>query len=219
MFKLIKISAIISCVILSILNSANADGFNERSDCPILFDVKKWERDFTLDGREYWGRHQSWLGKDGGVDESGDSFDFNPKSEKSYNIINNPKSAAAITYIGPWMKVSLSSGPFWNKKIREDEIRMIATQNGDYIENHYESKDDLNKNIPEQRFILLEPASYLLPICEIKWVSKFGYNAVADYKLNPFRFFTGKVLIGSGKIIDSETGEIIADEKGNLIKP
>lgn len=224
MRKFVSIVAII--ISLTTSNNCVADvfdemrgGFTEKSDCGILYKVGRWTSSETLDGREFWGRRRSWFGKDGWIDESGDSFDFDPKSEKSYNIINNPKSAAAITYIGPWMKVNLSSGFLWNRQTKQVEIRMIATQNGKYIENHYESKDDLNKDIPEQRFILLESTNLLLPVCEIRWVSKFGYNAVADYHVNIFRAYLGKsILGGSGKIIDSETGKVIADKDGKLVE-
>ncbi len=56
-------------------------------------------------------------------------------------------------------------------------------------------------------------------LCVVKWTAKFGYNAAADLHKNPWwPFFSSKYLVGSGKIIDSETGEVIADENGILIK-
>ena len=201
---------------LFFVRSESVEAANQSSDCPVLYEMTSWEYG---DRWKHWSRRQNWYDNaDGWITNTGVGIDFDPES-KSYNIIKNKKSAAVIIYIGPWQKVTLTYPThFWEEKKQiETEIRLIATQNKGTINSHFETKDEFNKDIPEQRLILLEPAG-LLDLCKIRWADKFGYNAVANYKLNPWRFFTGEVLVGDGKIIDSETGEIIADEKGKILK-
>lgn len=224
MKKLLKIFVI--TFVFTVSNNSFADqfdrmrgGFTEKSDCPILYNLGRWEHKYITGGGEYWAKRQAWI-QGSWESDVWIGIDLDEKS-KSYSIINDSHNSSSLIYIGPWQEVILTYPARFGeeKKQIEVEIRLIATQKGSMIRSHYETKDDLNKDIPEQRFILLEPSDDLIELCKVKWVSRFGYNAVADYKLNPFRFFTGNVLTGSGKIIDSETGKIIADEKGNLIKP
>ena len=209
-----KLFLIVSVCALALSHSesfAEQKGFTKYSECPILFEIRDWKMSRTLDKREYWGRHESWFGSDGWISESGSSFDFNPTREKSYNITNNPQNTSVLTYIGPWQKVTLTKGSLWNEEKTETEIRLIASQNKQYIETHFETKDDLNSKIPEQDFVLLEPAFERIPVCYIKWVEKYGYDAVADCHLNPWRHFGGEVLKCSGKIINAYTKEVIYD--------
>jgi hypothetical protein len=221
MRKLIGIIAIFISLIVS--QNCFADpfdqakgGFTEKSDCPILFELSWWNHNELWNS---WSRNQHWFGPDSWITGTSIGLSFD-QEEKSYSITKNLKNPAALVYIGPWKKVTLTyPANFWeNPKKTEVEIRLIASQNGPNIERHFETKDDLNKNIPEQRLVLLRPVNDLIRLCDIRWVAAFGYNAVTDYKLNPFRALTGKTLTGSGKIIDSETGKLIADKDGKLVE-
>lgn len=188
-----------------------------KRECPILYDLSNWEYIYITGGGEYWGRNQDWFDSEGWTTATGDGI-FLDKKHKSYSIQKDEHNSSVLVYIGPWKKVTLTKGSFFNKEKIETEIRMIASQNGKYLENHYETKDELNSKIPEQKFTLLEEPNDLIVKCDILRAQKFGYNAVSDLHVNIFRAYLGKsILAGSGKIIDSETGEIIADEKGNLI--
>lgn len=211
---------ILSILFLTIFKSA----FSSEKECEsIIFDIKEWKVAYTLRGNEYWGRHESWFNSNGTITETGSSFDFNPALEKSYNIVTNDSSPYILIYAGPWQKITLSypSGLFETPKTVEKEIRLIAKQSKVRLSAHFEAKDDLNKNI-EAKPLINTPypvdIANSITLCQIQWADKYGYDAVVDYQLNPFRFFTGKIFNGSGKIINFKTREIIADEKGNLIK-
>lgn len=203
------------CVILTssiISNIANAKfyGGNAR-ECPILFKITEWEYSERWNN---WGKRQDWYESNGWVTNTGIGI-YTKIEDNSYTIKNNPTNPATLVYIGPWQKVTLTKGSFFNKEKIETEIRMIASQKGKFLENHFEIKDELNSKIPEQEFVPLEEPQDLIVKCDILRAQKWGYNAVADYHINIFRAYLGKpILGGSGKIIDSETGEVIADEHG-----
>jgi len=173
---------------------------------------------------KYYGRSQHWRKRTMNT-ETGVSLDFNPQQNSVFFI--NQKDIHPI-YLGPWRPIILThtEGSFLNsKKITEEKlIRFFAYQKkeGGPITYQYESQTEENKNIPEKKFSLSPTAKYApdkFSLCVVKWTAKYGYNAVADLHKNPwFPFFSGQYLVGSGKIIDSETGEVIADEKGNLVK-
>jgi hypothetical protein len=205
---------------LTITTDVSAKFYNGNAkECPILYKMEPWYQEKTIYGEGYWVRGQRWI--DGSWETStgvGIAFD---QSRKSYSIKSNPKSSAVMVYIGPWQKTTLVKGWFWNKETTEVEIRMIATQNKGAVRRHYEIKDKLNENIPEEPFVLIDQVSAtpITDLCDIEWVSKYGYDAIADCHLNPLRHFGGSTLKCSGKIINAYTKEIIADEKGNLLKP
>lgn len=189
----------------------------------MIFNIKEWKVAYTLKGNEYWGRHESWFSSNGMITETGSSFDFNPQLEKSYNITNNDSSPYILIYIGPWQKITLSypSSLFESPKTTEKEIRLIAKQSKVRLSAHFEVKDNLNKNIEAKPLITTPyPVDIVdsITLCQIRWSDKYGYDAVVDYKLNPLRFFGAKTFLGSGKIINFRTGEIIADENGNLLE-
>jgi hypothetical protein len=210
----------IGVIALLVANSASAR-FYEGSvrECPALYDIGKWTVEYTLDGREYWGRREAWI-QGSWETVRGNSFNFNPAIEKSYHIRNNPKTPYVIVYIGPWQKVTLTKGFLWNKEVIETEIRMIASQNGKFLEAHYETKDEENAKIPEERFVPLEEPNDLITKCDILRAQKWGYDAVLEGHINIFRGYLGKSPFATtGKIINAYTKEVIADEKANLIKP
>lgn len=196
----------------------NEGDLDDLRGCPILFKMSNWEKD---------GRDQSWM--DGTMYHgTGVSLDLPTKrGYKNLNMILQDKSQYLI-YLGPWRQVILKheEGSFLNKKeiTEQKQIRFFAyyPKEGGRIEYQYESMTEENKNIPEKKFSLSPTAKYApdkFGLCVVKWTAKYGYNAVADLHKNPwFPFFTREYLTGSGKIIDSETGKIIADEKGNLVK-
>jgi hypothetical protein len=195
-------------------------GFTDKSDCPILYELGSWEYEVITGGGEYWRRSQNWFGPGSWTTGNGVGL-YSDEKNKSYSIIKDPKNPAVLIYIGPWQKVTLTYPThFWEEKKQiEVEIRMLATQHKNSIRSHFETKDEINAKIPEQKLVLLEPSNELIELCRIRWVSKFGYNAVADYYVNIFRAYLGKsILAGSGKIIDSETGKLIADKDGKLVE-
>ena len=205
----------------------NENDVNDLVGCQIGFELKKWKLSEYGSGktkRYVFDRDVS--GYDGRIISSGgDVLDFNPKQNSSFLINQKDKY---LVYLGPWHPITLThtSGSFLNsQQIKEQKlIRFFAYQpkEGGPIQYQYESQTEENKFIPEKKFSL-SPSSKYAPdkfsLCVVKWTAKYGYNAVADLHPNPwFPFFTREYLTGSGKIIDSETGEVIADEKGDLIK-
>ena len=148
--------------------------------CPTLVDLGKWEYD-TKWSKGSWQRHQSWRYPDG------------IWSEESTGIRDSDKKrsdAAIMVYIGPWHKVHLKSGYFFNKKEEAVEIRFTAFQKKNniklgYIYTSFEFKTPQNENIPEQPIKIIDG---VLPdaatFCEVKWIAKYGYNGVLDLKTN-----------------------------------
>lgn len=198
----------------------NKSDIDDLNGCGALFKLGEWE----LRKSKNCGRDQSWV-KGTMITETGFSLDFNPKQNSTFFI--NQKDIHPV-YLGPWQPITLthSEGSFLNKKeiTEQKQIRFFAyyPKEGGRIEYQYESQTEENKNIPEKKFSLSPTAKYApdkFGLCVVKWTAKYGYNAVADLHPNPwFPLFTREYLTGSGKIIDSETGKIIADEKGNLVK-
>jgi hypothetical protein len=214
-----KKKILITCLIIASLAVASSASAKFYKECPLLFKLTEWSYQKIAGGGEYWVRSQDWFGPGRIVTGTGDGI-FLDQKHKSHSIKSDPKSSAVLVYIGPWQKVTLTKGFLWNKETIETEIRMIASQKGIFLENHYETKDSENAKIPEQEFIPLEEPDDLVVKCDILRAQKWGYDSVLDAHVNVFRAALGKsVLASSGKIINAYTKEIIADEKGNLIKP
>ena len=215
-----KLFLVINVCVLALIPStsfAEQKGFTKYSECPILFESTGWVHNERWND---WERRMHWFGPGTFITGTGIGI-YSDQSHSSHAIQSNPSTPYILTYIGPWKKVTLTETThFWQEpKTTEVEIRLIASQNKRILNVDFETKDELNSKIPEQDFVLLEPASELIPICYIKWVSKYGYNAIADLHPNPwFPFFTREYLTGSGKIIDSETSKIIADETGKIVE-
>ncbi len=200
----------------------NENDVNNLIGCPISFELKKWklsEYGSGVSKRYVWDRSaSSYNGKI--TNSGGDTIDFNPKQNSSFFINQKDKH---LVYLG--LTFTYIEGSFFNRKVitEQKQIRFFAYQakEGGRIEYQYESMNEENKKIPEKKFSLSPTSKYApdkFSLCVVKWTAKYGYNAVADLHPNPwFPFFTREYLTGSGKIINSETGEIIADEKGNLI--
>lgn len=195
---------------------------NDLSGCQFLFELEQWQREDDKKWGVSWSRRNVWQK---GTMSHYKIFGFDIKNDLSNKII--AVSDKYPVYIGPWRPIILThtEGSFLNsKKITEEKlIRFFAYQKkeGGPITYQYESQTEENKNIPEKKFSLSPTAKYApdkFSLCVVKWTAKYGYNAVVDLHKNPwFPFFTREYLTGSGKIIDSETGEVIADEKGNLV--
>ena len=202
MRKLLKIFLGVFLFTTSAANSFNRNGFTERDECPILYEMTKWEY-----GKRWndWGRRQNWYGKDGWVTNSGLGL-YSKLKHNSHTIIHDESSAKIITYIGPWEETTLTypRGLFEAPKTITKEIRLIAYQNGSSLRSHYEFKNDLNKNIPEQKLVLLQPVDNLIDLCQVRWAAKHGYNKITNCKLNPFRFFSGKVLNCKEGMVEAE---------------
>lgn len=196
---------------------------NDLSGCPYLSKLGEWRREDDRRWGVSWSRRNVWRR---GTMSDYKIFGFDLKNDLSNKIIT--ASDKYPVYLGPWQPITLThaEGSFLNKKeiTEQKQIRFFAyyPKEGGRIEYQYESQTFDNKNIPEKKFSLSPTAKYApdkFGLCVVKWTAKYGYNAVADLHKNPwFPFFSRQYLVGSGKIIDSETGETIADEKGNLVK-
>lgn len=194
----------------------NEGDVDDLSGCPILFEVGKWEGD---------GRNWSWLDKTI-INSTGVSMDLlKYRGYKNLNTLLQDKSQYPI-YIGPWLPITLTHTtnffPFTKTTTEQKQIRFFAYTGigGGSIQYQYESQTSENKSIPEKKFSLplktKDGSKAIAPdrfsLCTVKWIAKFGYNAIADCKKNPwFPFFSKEYLKCSGNIIDSETKEIIAE--------
>jgi hypothetical protein len=202
---------------------------DDMNGCPILFEMSEWQlrkigNEKAGNVRYIWGRDRSLI-EGTMVSEGGISIDSSVKHNTKF--ITEQTNLNSI-YIGPWHPITLThnEGSFFNsKKITEQkQIRFFAYQKkeGGRIEYQYESMTPENKLIAEKPFSLSPSAKYApdkFSLCVVKWTAKYGYNAVADLHKNPwFPFFSRQYLVGSGKIIDSETGKIIADKDGKFFE-
>ena len=173
----------------TIEDATNKDSdVNDLSECPILIATGKWE---YLEKYRVWTREQSWRYDDGMVNET----NTGAREENTISpAIENPTKWQTI-YLGPWKDVELTNGPFWNRVKIKKKIRFSANQkkNDENLDVYsgYEFMNEKNKNIPEYPFkfsgrISTNPFSSL-NLCEVKWVAKYGYNAIFDRK-------TGKII-------------------------
>lgn len=181
--------------------------------CGILFELGNWE----LRKSKNYGRGQSWFGG-GMVTVTGFSIDFDPKKNSSFFT---KQKLTHLVYIGPWRLTTLthkSTFPFTKPDSETKLIRFFAYQKkeGGEIRYQYESQTPENKNIKEKPFSLSPNAKYPpdnFSLCVVKWTAKYGYNAIAEVKSkNPF---SKNYLVPTGRIIDSETSEVIADDLNN----
>jgi hypothetical protein len=161
--------------------------FDDLTDCPVLIKMGRWEYSEigqrSLKGKMIWTREQSWRYSTGMVNETGTSINY----DENYAY---PKDAHII-YVGPWKDIHLEYGFFWNKIKIDKKIRFTAIQkrndvNVGYLYASYEFMNDQNKLIPEQPIKLAKdlPAPDFERFCAVKWVAKYGYNAVAETKSN-----------------------------------
>lgn len=175
----------------------NENDLNDLSGCPILFKMEEWKNSKYggSNPRYIWDRATSWF--DGKLVRSGGYIIDFRKEDSSLYVTKQPDLYPI--YIGPWHFVS---------KLNK-QIRFFAYQKkeGGKIYSQYESMTEENKNIKEKSFSL-SPISKYAPdnfnICTIKWIAKYGYNAVADLHENPWYPLSDKYLIGSGKIIEAK---------------
>lgn len=211
--KKLIFSIILNFLFLTDNTSAKFYVDNNR-ECPALHEIGQWSYEKRWGS---WERRQAWIqGSWESVTLIGLYTDL---KHKSYSIKQDPYDPSVIVYIGPWQKITLTKGSFFNKEKIETEIRMIATQRGERgFGRHYETKDEENAKIPEQKYMPIRTPTDLIDHCDILRAQKWGYNAVLDGHINIFRGYLGKSpLATSGKIIDAYTKEVIADENGNLI--
>lgn len=188
---------------------------NDLSGCQFLY-----EQNWVYNERwKSWHPDQSWF--DGKI-ITGTGVTVDYQGDLSNKILKD-KSFYPI-YIGPWHQLTLNhtEGSFFSKKqiTEQKQIRFFAYTgiNGGNIQYQYESMTEENKNIPEKKFSL-PPSAKIAPdrfsLCAVKWTARFGYNAIAEVKSK--NQFSRNYLVPTGRIIDYETGEVVADEKGSLV--
>ncbi len=158
---------------------------DDLSGCPILIEIGKWKKN---NARNIYERHAALVESSGIISSGYDYIDSN-QNKFSTKIITN-RSYRPV-YIGPWHPITLThtEGSFFSKKkiTEEKQIRFFAYQKteGGPIQYQYESMNDANKNIPAKPFGL-SPSGKIAPdkfsLCAVKWVAKYGYNAVYDQK-------------------------------------
>ena len=161
--------------------------FGDLTGCMLLVDIRRWKLGEYKWGKDDWTRHQSWQYPNSTMV----SEEHTGINDETYTY---PKDTH-IVYIGPWKDINLEYGPFWNKTKINRKIRFTATQKKSdlrtgYVYARYEFMTPLNKNIPEKQNISLAkelPAPEFKSLCEVKWIAKFGYNAILDRK-------TGKII-------------------------
>lgn len=197
----------------------NESDVNDLSGCQFKFEEGGWKKSRYGVGagiRYIWDRDiSSFDGKM--ISSGGISIDFNPNQTSKFFTEQKSKH---IVYIGPWKLVNLTNTtdffPFLQTDTETKLIRFFAYQNkeGGPITYQYESQTYENKNIPEKPFSLsgkIAPDNFSL--CIVKWTAKYGYNAVAEVKSK--NHFSKDYLVPTGRIIDSETDEVIANESSN----
>jgi len=194
---------------------------NDLRGCNFLIELSVWYERESKWGKSWW-RENVW--KYGHINNYKQFLLHEDADDLSNQIIQN--KLIYPVYIGPWKTITLTrteeEGFFRKKEITEQkQIRFFAYTGigGGEIEYQYESKTEENKNIPEKKFSL-SPNAKIAPdkfgLCVTKWTAKYGYNAIAEVKSkNPF---SKNYLVPTGRVIDSETKEVIADEKDNLVK-
>ena len=190
--------------------NGNEGDVNDLRGCQFLYE-QKW----TYSERWHsWGPDQHWF--DGRmITGTGVTLDF--KDDLSQKILQNLNLHPI--YLGPWHPTTLSQTtgffPFSSTKTETKLIRFFAYANksGGNIQYQYESQTEKNKNIPEKKFSL-PPNAKIAPdrfgLCVVKWTAKYGYNAIAEVKSK--NHFSKDYLVPTGRVINSETGEIIVDE-------
>ena len=165
---------------------------NDLRGCPVLISLTTWggvRADFPK-SRGYVWRDDSW--------ESSRGNAIDTLHYKIEDIANDNKKFH-IVYVGPWKFV-----PKFNEKIRFIAFQQRGIREMDSIF-YSESKTKIQLN--EQPFNLKKGnREFELPtrdtLCEVKWIAKYGYNAVAEvkypgffnkiFKLNPVP--TGKII-------------------------
>lgn len=203
----------------------NENDVNDLMGCGFQFEGGGWKKSkygVGAGARYIWDRDiSSFDGKM--ISSGGDSIDFNPAKFGSSVILANPIYHSV--YIGPWKLVTLThkSGffPFYQTESETKLIRFFAYTGigSGSIQYQFESQTFDNKNIPEKEFSL--PPNTKIPpdrfsLCVVKWTAKYGYNAIAEVKSK--NSWSKDYLIPTGRIIDSETGDIIVDESDKFTK-
>lgn len=152
-----------------------------------------WKLD-EVRGNLRWGRDQDWMFENGWSSNEGVVLDF--ENYQSPTVLKNPE--VKLIYLGPWYYVSRIG----------KEIRFVAQQGikSGGITYGYESKTEENAKIPSMKKVELARKPHRnIDLCAVEWTAKYGYNAVIDLKLNyPIGIFTGKIMKGSGEIIQAD---------------
>ena len=158
---------------------------DDLSGCQVKYELGRWR---AMEGKFWsgtWNRSSASI--DGTMISEGNLYLDSP------NKINSSKISKQSypVYIGPWHPITLTrtEGSFFNKKkiTEQKTIRFFAYQKteGGPIKYQYESMSDANKDIPAKPFSL-SPSGKIAPdkfsLCAVKWVAKYGYNAVYDQK-------------------------------------
>lgn len=162
---------------------------NDLRGCQIEYELGQWRKSSAKHEafKNTWERSSASI--DGTMISEGNFYLGYKYDIGSHEVLKDKSLHPA--YIGPWQKTTLTrtEGSFFNrKKITEErQIRFFAYQKkeGGRIFYQYESMNEGNKNIPTRPFSL-SPTGKIAPskfnLCAVKWVAKFGYNAIYDKK-------------------------------------
>ena len=184
--------------------------------CQTPYDIWNWTPSNGLwngvnYGTNVWSRNVSSIGVDRIIREGNGYLDYGPNDTSSFASKN--KKTHHILYIGPWQKTTLNhykkSFPYTKSHSEEKQIRFFAYtgKNGGRIFYQFESMNEENKKIKEQKLILpktgkLDGFNSHFDLCTIKWIDNFGYNAIAEVKSkNPM---SKNYLVPTGRVIEIE---------------
>lgn len=174
--------------------------------CQVDYELGHWVISKALsninwDG-EVWSRSSASISPSGMISEGGISLDYNRKNSNSF-FVTKQLNLHPI-YIGPW-----HYSPTIQKSIR---FFAYYPKEGGNVSYQYESMTEKNKNIPEKTFSLSSTAKIApdrFGLCVVKWVAKYGYNAIAETE-KKFRYgffgwlFRDYELVPTGKIIQAK---------------
>ena len=215
-------------VVASYLSGSSSNTLESQNDpnnlkgCPILIEQGDWRQ--TSSGKKIvtytWGKRMVWLMANGWEIRRGVSIDAYPEI-KSYHFPSHPENKNShLVYIGPWKHI----------EELQKNIRLIGYQGKNPnrkstgIRYDYESMDERNKKIPEMTLKLVQKTYDFDELCNIKWIAKYGYNAIAENtkELEPGFWpwlLRIRYTVLTGRIIDSETGKVINPKTYKKLEP
>jgi len=188
----------------------NWHGIEGLKKCPVDYEILTWSK--VKNRNKTWSQSVSSIGLDRVIRGGNIYLDKEPNDHFPPSNKLNKKTHHTL-YIGPWQKATLNhykkSFPYTKFHSKEKQIRFFAYtgKNGGRIFYQFESMNEENKKIKEQKLILpktgkLDGFTSHFDLCTIKWIDNFGYNAIAEVKSkNPM---SKNYLVPTGRVIEIE---------------